>query len=245
MRAWGITDVGLRRSENQDCFAIEEEIAEGMLLAVVCDGMGGASAGSLASTIAVEAFVEDLKGALHPGMDREQLRETCRAAVAAANTAVYLRACEDPALSGMGTTLVSALLCGSEVTICNVGDSRAYRLTDSTIERVTRDHSVVENMVRHGDITPEQARVHPSRNLITRALGPEDRVECDVYELTLAAGERLLLCSDGLVVTATDADILRMAASREDGKETLQMLMAFALAHGAPDNVTLVLAENL
>ena len=141
----------------------------------------------------------------------------------------------------MGTTLVSAVTNGSGAVICNVGDSRAYRVGTERLERITRDHSVVEGLIESGNITAEQARTHPNRNLITRALGPEEHIECDVYDVTLGADERLLLCSDGLVVTATDEEMYEAVARGDTPAESLEHLLELSKQRGAPDNVTAVL----
>ena len=141
----------------------------------------------------------------------------------------------------MGTTLVSAVTNGSGAVICNVGDSRAYRVGTGRLERITRDHSVVEGLIESGNITAEQARTHPNRNLITRALGPEEHIECDVYDVTLGADERLLLCSDGLVVTATDEEMYEAVGRGDTPEENLEHLLELSKQRGAPDNVTAVL----
>ena len=125
--------------------------------------------------------------------------------------------------------------------IINVGDSRAYRVGAERLERITRDHSVVEGLIESGNITAEQARTHPNRNLITRALGPEEHIECDVYDVTLGADERLLLCSDGLVVTATDEEMYEAVGRGDTPEESLEHLLELSKQRGAPDNVTAVL----
>ena len=205
MKACGITDVGLQRHENQDTFAVERGAADGQLIAVVCDGMGGENCGQIASSLAVR---------------HAQDHTECH---------------------GMGTTLVSAVTNGSGAVICNVGDSRAYRVGAERLERITRDHSVVEGLIESGSITAEQARTHPNRNLITRALGPEEHIECDVYDVTLGADERLLLCSDGLVVTATDEEMYEAVGRGDTPEESLEHLLELSKQRGAPDNVTAVL----
>ncbi len=240
MKAWGMTDIGLLRHENQDTFAVEHA-PTGQLIAVVCDGMGGAQAGQVASSIAVHTFVSELRTLLTEGMPAEQLRELCSFCVSKANAAVHTSANEDAALHGMGTTLVSAVSCGRELIICNVGDSRAYKLGEKTIERVTRDHSVVEGLIESGNITEEEARTHPNRNLITRALGPELSTTCDVYSVTLQRGEFLLLCSDGLVVTVTDEEMFEVVRAAKNPADALERLLALSKERGAPDNVTAVL----
>ena len=245
MKAWGITDIGLQRRENQDNFAIGNGAADGQIIAVVCDGMGGANAGQLASSIAVHTFMGELTKLLTPDMTTVQLREAASFCVSRANAAVYERAKQEPALHGMGTTLVCAVTCGSDVVICNVGDSRAYKITKETIERITHDHSVVEGLIERGDITAEEARTHPNRNLITRALGPELSTECDVFTTQLAANESILLCSDGLVVTVTDEEMHRVVCEAESVSQGLERLLAISRENGAPDNVTALLVCNL
>ena len=244
MKACGITDVGLQRHENQDSFAVERGVADGQLIAVVCDGMGGERYGQVASSLAVHAFLEALRTVLCTEMSAEQLREALSFCVSKANTAVYSHALAHEECHGMGTTLVAAVTDGSGVMVCNVGDSRAYRIGGGKIERVTRDHSVVEGLVESGNITAEQARTHPNRNLITRALGPEEQLECDVYEVALGADESLLLCSDGLVVTVTDDEMCEAVTNADTPAESLERLLALSKQRGAPDNVTAVLLYN-
>lgn len=170
MRACGKTDVGLRRHENQDTFAVEQ--GEKLLIAVVCDGMGGAEGGQIASSVAVETFMKEMRALIRADMTAEQLRELASFCVAKANTAVYQRALQDPAYQGMGTTLVSAVAEEKYAIVCNIGDSRAYLIRGGEITRITHDHSVVQTLVENGNITAEEARTHPNRNLITRRARP-------------------------------------------------------------------------
>ena len=241
MNALGKTDVGLRRHENQDTFAVET-IGKSVA-AVVCDGMGGAEGGQIASTLAVETFLKELRALLREDMSVEQLRELASFCVAQANTAVYERALEDDC-RGMGTTLVSAVAGEKGTVVCNVGDSRAYLIRGGEITRITHDHSVVQTLVESGNITAEEARTHPNRNLITRALGTEEVTQCDAFEVAFQRGDKLLLCTDGLVVTATDEDIRRAVCSGKSSEQDLDELIALAKAQGAPDNVTVVLVDH-
>ena len=241
MNALGKTDVGLRRHENQDTFAVET-IGKSVA-AVVCDGMGGAEGGQIASTLAVETFMKELRSLLREDMSVEQLRELASFCVAQANTAVYERALEDDC-RGMGTTLVSAVAGEKGTVVCNVGDSRAYLIRGGEITRITHDHSVVQTLVESGNITAEEARTHPNRNLITRALGTEEVTQCDAFEVSFQRGDKLLLCTDGLVVTATDEDICRAVCSGKSSEQDLDELIALAKAQGAPDNVTVVLVDH-
>lgn len=244
MRAWGITDIGLQRSENQDTFAIDQREDGSCAVAVVCDGMGGVNGGRLASSLAAETFIENCRALLQPDMTAEQLRELQSFCVSKANDAVFLRAKQGESCRGMGTTLVSALLIPGGAIVCNVGDSRAYHIGKQGITRITQDHSVVENLVRNGELTPEQARKHPNRNLITRALGPESYIECDIFDVSLEEGDALLLCSDGLVITVTDAEMLQIIREEADAEQCLARLIARSRENGAPDNVTAVLIRN-
>ena len=242
MKVCGKTDVGLRRHENQDTFAVEQ--GEKLLIAVVCDGMGGAEGGQIASSLAVETFMQEIRALLRADMTAGQLRELASFCVAKANTAVYQRALQDPAYQGMGTTLVSAVAGERDAVICNIGDSRAYLIHNGEMTRITHDHSVVQTLVENGDITAEEARTHPNRNLITRALGPDKTTLCDAFDVSFAHGDKILLCTDGLVVTATDEEICRIVCADKRAEEKLDDLIALAKAQGAPDNVTAVLIEH-
>lgn len=242
MKVCGKTDVGLRRHENQDTFAVEQ--SEKLLIAVVCDGMGGAEGGQIASSLAVETFMEEIRALLRADMTAGQLRELASFCVAKANTAVYQRALQEPAYQGMGTTLVSAVAGERDAVICNIGDSRAYLIHNGEMTRITHDHSVVQTLVENGDITAEEARTHPNRNLITRALGPDKTTLCDAFDVSFAHGDKILLCTDGLVVTATDEEICRIVCADKRAEEKLDDLIALAKAQGAPDNVTAVLIEH-
>ena len=242
MKVCGKTDVGLRRHENQDTFAVEQ--GEKLLIAVVCDGMGGAEGGQIASSRAVETCMKEIRALLRADMTAGQLRELASFCVAKANTAVYQRALQDPAYQGMGTTLVSAVAGERDAVICNIGDSRAYLIHNGEMTRITHDHSVVQTLVENGDITAEEARTHPNRNLITRALGPDETTLCDAFDVSFAHGDKILLCTDGLVVTATDEEICRIVCADKRAEEKLDDLIALAKAQGAPDNVTAVLVEH-
>ena len=242
MKVCGKTDVGLRRHENQDTFAVEQ--GEKLLIAVVCDGMGGAEGGQIASSLAVETFMQEIRALLRADMTAGQLRELASFCVAKANTAVYQHALQEPAYQGMGTTLVSAVAGERDAVICNIGDSRAYLIHNGEMTRITHDHSVVQTLVENGDITAEEARTHPNRNLITRALGPDKTTLCDAFDVSFAHGDKILLCTDGLVVTATDEEICRIVCADKRAEEKLDDLIALAKAQGAPDNVTAVLIEH-
>ena len=241
IKTWAITDVGLVRKENQDTY----RIARNGGVCVVCDGMGGAAGGRIASTLAAETYVAELDKVLKPDMTPEQLREASSYAVAMANQAVENRATEDAELSNMGTTLVSAIAYEGGTVITNIGDSRAYYITEAGITRITKDHSLVESMVEHGDITADEARHHPNRNLITRALGRDTNAACDGYIRPMEKGDYILLCTDGLVNTVTDQEMLFEIIHGQGEDTCLSRLMEIAKSQGAPDNVTAVLMRML
>lgn len=247
MNIWGMTDIGLVRRENQDAYAVRESEESGFTICVVCDGMGGPGGGKLASELAVEAFVSTCLSNLRREMNLEQVQGVAEFAVAAANTAVYERACEGN-LRGMGTTLVSAIVRDGQALLSNVGDSRAYLIRgggrEEAISRITKDHSLVERLVDRGDITAEEARTYPGRNLITRALGPDPEALSDSYVVRLEAGDYLLLCTDGLIETATDQEMAREVLGEEEDNTCLDRLLALAKSRGAPDNVTAVLLRQ-
>ena len=243
MKSFGLTDKGKVRKDNQDCFIIESCPARSCLIAALCDGMGGENAGEIASAVANKAFVSYIYDRLTSRTIKNvNYKEALTNACAEANGVAYEYSLFDKAYSGMGTTLVGGVIkSGGNGYIINVGDSRAYRVGTGRLERITRDHSVVEGLIESGNITAEQARTHPNRNLITRALGPEEHIECDVYDVTLGADERLLLCSDGLVVTATDEEMYEAVGRGDTPEESLEHLLELSKQRGAPDNVTAVL----
>lgn len=240
MNIWGISDVGAVRKQNQDAYYVTTPDAE-VPFAVVCDGMGGAKAGNVASTLAVESFVATLSEGLKP--PRREVEPLLRMAVDRANELVCYRSEMDEDCRGMGTTLVAAVVEEDLVRLINVGDSRAYLVTGQGIRQLTRDHSVVEDLVERGEITHEEARSHPQKNLITRALGAEPHVQADLYTLERREGDLILLCSDGLSNMASDQEILFELIHNGDASEGCQRLLHLALSRGAPDNVTAVLIQ--
>ena len=238
---WGITDRGTVRQQNQDDYAFRLAGSR-RGYGVVCDGMGGARAGNIASRLAVDAFQEVMERQGEDQWEAEP-RTVLFSAADQANLLVYRKAREDQACRGMGTTMVAALLLGHTAYLLNVGDSRAYYITPEGISRVTRDHSVVEDLVCRGELTPEQARQHPQKNLITRALGAEERVRADLYQIEAQEGCFLLLCSDGLSNIVSDQEILYEVLHGGDASDCCNRLLEIALSRGAPDNVTAVLFQ--
>ncbi len=243
MRVWGTTDVGLVRSENQDAYSIRE--MKDYTAAVVCDGMGGTNGGRVASSLAVDVYQQTLEGKLHSIMEMPEMAVAMSESVKEANEAVRQRAAENREYQQMGTTLVSAVAKKEWAVLANVGDSRAYHINRGGIRQITRDHSVVENMVERGDLTPEEAKHHPRRNLITRALGPDADVQTDTFELIWKQGDFILLCSDGLVNTVSDQEILFEVIHNGEPDTCLDRLLDLSKQRGAPDNVTMLLMMNI
>ena len=238
MNVWGITHHGVVRGQNQDAFAFRE-LEDGRIIALVCDGMGGARAGNIASTMAVDVFMEEFfhgQALLHE-TDQQRME---RAAVRA-NAEVYRRASTQAECAGMGTTLVAVLTDGRNALVLNEGDSRAYYTTPAYARRITRDHSLVEDLVQRGDLTREQARRHPHKNVITRALGTDPRLRADAFHQELEEGSFLLLCSDGLSNLLTEQELQYEVIRGGPAGECCQRLLDLALERGAPDNVTAVL----
>ena len=242
MKMWGITNTGLVRSENQDAYAAFT--VGNYSAAVVCDGMGGTNGGRIASSIAVEQFEKELRAVLQENAEEEQLRQAMLYAISLANDAIRREAAKNADYQHMGTTLVCALAREDLVMVGNIGDSRAYYITAEDIRQISRDHSVVENMVEKGDITPQEARRHPNRNLITRALGPDAQVQADSFSVPWRRGDFILLCTDGLVNTVSDQEMLFEVLHDGDIESCLEHLLQISLRRGAPDNITAVLLMN-
>lgn len=240
MQYWGLTDPGCVREQNQDAFQMDQ-LDKNTLLCVVCDGMGGAKSGNVASKLAVEVFVEEIRRTWTAGMEQEQVDQMLEGAVKLANFTVFDQSQQSEVFSGMGTTLVAALIRDSRVTVVNVGDSRAYRINREGVRCLTTDHSLVQLMVERGELTPEMAKNYPGKNFITRAIGTESMVLCDLYHLDVERGDALLLCSDGLSNLLDEQEILFEVVHGTNKQLCCQRLLEIAKNRGAPDNVTSVL----
>lgn len=240
MKAWGLTDLGCIRAQNQDTFLIEK-LDRQTLLCVVCDGMGGAKSGNIASTLAADVFVQEVKQTWTGDTNQNSVDQMLKNAVKLANFTVYDQSQQFEEFTGMGTTLVAVLISGGWATIVNVGDSRAYLINRGGIHQVTVDHSVVQLMVSRGEITPEQAKTYPGKSLITRAIGTETMVICDLFHKKVSRGDYFLLCSDGLSNLMDDQEILFEVAHGQDKSKCCQRLLDIAKNRGAPDNVTSIL----
>ena len=241
MEYFGITDKGRVRPTNQDIYRLEVRPEKESAFLLVCDGMGGANAGNVASRFAADSFLADAAGALDSAPDEIMRHKTMLHALEKANDTVFGLAGRQPEFRGMGTTLVGAFVQGREASILNVGDSRAYLIDGETLRQVSEDHSYVEEMRRLGRISAEDARTHPQKNLITRAVGVDATVDGDLFEVELRDTDILLLCSDGLTGMVEDekiAEVLAKAGTLEDkGRE----LLTLALEGGGRDNITVAL----
>jgi len=240
MQSWGLTDPGCVRTQNQDAYAMEQ-LDRNTLLCVVCDGMGGAKSGNIASTLAVDVFVQEVRRTWTSSMTQEKINQMLHSAVKLANFTVFDQSQQFEEFDGMGTTLVAVLLKNRHATVAHVGDSRAYRINSDGIWQMTRDHSLVQMMVERGELTQEMAKSYPGKNYITRAIGTEPIVVCDISHLELAKGECLLLCSDGLSNVLDDQEILFEVVHGVNRADCCQRLLEIAKNRGAPDNVTSVL----
>ena len=234
MQLWGLTDPGNLREQNQDSYAMVSFSRDRSLM-IVCDGMGGAKSGNVASSLAVDVFTDEVRRCQRPGMTPERGAEL-------ANKAVFEQAQVSDDFTGMGTTLVAALIIRDTAVIINVGDSRAYLFTAEGVQLLTTDHSIVEFMVQRGELTQEQAKNHPGKNVITRAVGTEPSVEGDIYLQKLHRDDCLLLCSDGLSNVMADQEMLFEVAHGVRKSDCCQRLLRIAKNRGAPDNVTVAMA---
>ena len=239
MQYWGLTDPGCVRPQNQDAYQLVQ-LDKNTLLCVVCDGMGGAKSGNVASSLAVDVFAQEIKNSFHSDMDQQKLDQMLLGAVKLANFTVYDQAKQFEEFTGMGTTLVAALVKGKTVTVVNVGDSRCYHIDNDGIRQVTVDHSVVQLMVDRGEMSPEQAKHYPGKNLITRAIGTEPVVKCDIFHQKVEKEDCLLLCTDGLSNLLDEQEILFEVVYGQEREACCQRLLQIAKNRGASDNVTSV-----
>lgn len=238
MKTFSMTDIGRKREINQDyVFATDETIGNLPNLLVVADGMGGHRAGDFASRFTVEVLAEEVQNSkeTHP----EQILGN---AIQTANERLMEEAAKDSRLEGMGTTLVAATILDHVLYFANVGDSRLY-LINKEIRQLSKDHSMVEEMVRLGGLTEEEAKHHPDKNIITRAMGVKDKVEPDFFEYRLKGGDMILMCSDGLTNMVDDDEIFQIVKSARDIVEAVETLIQRANENGGSDNIGIVLAQ--
>ena len=240
MELWGETNNGKIRRQNQDVFKILYDEDKGIAVLVVCDGMGGANAGNVASAVAADTFMHHMGKYIEDVGEIDDIAEKMSNAVIAANEAVYEKSAHDDDYAGMGTTLTAAISTVDGEVIVNIGDSRVYHVTNKSITQITRDHSVIEDMITRGDLTRAEARIHPNKHLITRALGTSRVEKPDVFFLKMDRGEHILLCTDGLSNLVLDSEMLFALQNGDVVRECCEKLVEIALSRGAPDNVTAV-----
>ncbi|MEK8131953.1 Stp1/IreP family PP2C-type Ser/Thr phosphatase [Paenibacillus filicis] len=237
-----LSDVGLVRAVNEDSAFVQEQ-GDGWSLAIVADGMGGHQAGDVASRMAIEWIPQGLLS-MSPDLSGEQRGERLRTAIEAANGKIFEFASEREHYHGMGTTVVAVLASRDRAVIGHIGDSRAYRVRGDQLELLTEDHSLVNELVKNGQITREEAEHHPRRNVLTRALGTESSIEVDVQEISWQPGDILLLCSDGLSGLVERQLILQAVLTEGGLEDKVRLLVQEALSAGGDDNVTVILIEN-
>lgn len=241
LRIIGKTDIGKVRENNQDDFAYGL-LPDGAAWAVVCDGMGGASGGSVASSIAVHAISEGIESQYTGQSDEKSIQELLLGVLKQANEQVYKKSRDDISLHGMGTTVVACLAKNDTAFIGHAGDSRAYLIKSESLEQLTVDHSVVQEMVDKGQITQEEAQNHPNKNLITRALGVESTLKIDFGAYHFPEGTGVLLCSDGLSNLVDREAIVKAFGDHFD--QAAEDLIGLANENGGTDNITAVIVVN-
>ena len=242
MNVYSKTDIGLMRSSNQD-YCKTGELSDGSVWAVVCDGMGGANGGSTASRIAAETIAEQLKELYNIEKYRDDMEKLIKTAVAIANQRVYDMSLKVYSLSGMGTTVVVAVVKDEAVHIVHAGDSRAYLYENGSLQQITKDHSMVQELVDIGQITQEEARNHPNKNIITRALGTRENLKTDYNDVKFDKDSVLLICTDGLSNYLTDEDIA-VFINESRGEELVGRLVERAKMMGGSDNITVAVIES-
>lgn len=239
MKFYAITDIGRKRELNEDyIYTSGQPIGALPNLFIVADGMGGHKAGDYASMHTVDRFVEVIREL----GEEHGVQDAINEAVTAANAYIYQRSRENSNLSGMGTTLVLASCIGNEAIVANIGDSRLYLVNDA-MTQITRDHSLVEEMVTLGGIDREMARNHPDKNIITRAVGVKEEVAADFFEVDLTKGDKLLLCSDGLTNMLRDEEIYQIIQNNKELEQAAKALIDAANENGGRDNIAVVLVE--
>lgn len=240
MKVYSHTDIGNRRKENQD--SLSEAMLDGAVFAVVCDGMGGTNAGREASMRAVNIIRERVVKGYREGLDSIGVRNLLVAAVITANSVIFELGGNVPEWNGMGTTCVCALVRGNTVYMVNVGDSRGYLITNESVTQVTKDHSMVMRLYEQGDITKEELKNHPKRNIITRAIGAEENVIPDYFECDFHEGDAVLLCTDGLSNYCEEDTMLSLMRELPP-EEVPSALVNNALENNSSDNITAVIIK--
>lgn len=238
MRIVAKTDIGSVRPNNQDSYAAGE-LSSSVAWAVVCDGMGGASGGNIASSTAVKIISERITSSYKDSMSRSSIKNMLTSAIAAANIEVFDESRSDEALAGMGTTVVAAIIADDSVYVAHAGDSRAYILSNGSLNQITKDHSFVQEMVDRGRLTPDEAKDDPRKNIITRALGVNDELRVDFCEEFINKDDVVLICTDGLTNYVTVDEIVALI-SDGDFNSFAERLINRANENGGGDNITVV-----
>ena len=238
MRIVAKTDIGKKRNNNQDSYAAGE-LPNSVAWAIVCDGMGGAAGGNVASSNAVKVISERITSSYRPGMSPNSIKNMLVSAITAANISVYDMSRVNKELEGMGTTVVCTVITDSVAYIAHAGDSRAYAVSDNTVNQLTKDHSVVQQLVEEGTISPDEAKIHPKKNLITRALGVESEIKIDYCEYDMKQDDILILCTDGFTNFVENDEFLNIVENNSY-YEIADKLVQAANDNGGGDNITVV-----
>jgi len=244
----GRTEKGPVRATNEDSYSIAAlesaaYVQDPAYLAVVCDGMGGENGGEVASMLAVEQITQTVRKSFRPDMGPNSVRDMLVSAIVSANSVIYAKAHEDSDLYGMGTTVVACVVMGDTAYIANAGDSRAYYISGGSITQITRDHTMVQMYVEQGKISPDEAKNHPQKHLITRALGVENEIQADYCEQSLAEGQKLVICTDGLSNYVNAPSILELV-NRSRDESPVDALVDKAIQMGGSDNITVVYIDG-
>lgn len=240
MQVFGKSDIGLKRTSNQDCFDYEN-INENLLWAVVCDGMGGVNGGDIASNLAVNSIREILTQNYTEGLLPVDVENLLKKAIQKANFEIFSAAQNDNNLSGMGTTIVLVAIFYDKIHIAHIGDSRAYLIRQGNIKQLTVDHSVVQEMINEGEITHEEAKRHPQKNIITRALGISKNVDIDYSIETKKPTDSIIICTDGLTNYFDQNEILDYVKNKKNNQQLIDNFIFTANERGGNDNITVVI----
>ena len=236
------TDIGKVRSSNQDA-VLTGSFSDGAVWAIVCDGMGGANGGNIASRLAIEYLSASLKAGYRKNMGESSIKNLLETAIYAANIRIFDKSRENTELNGMGTTVIIAIATDKEVYFSHVGDSRAYLIDDESITQITRDHSIVQSMIEEGKISVEEAKHHPRKNVITRALGVDESVVPEFTVCDFKQNQKLVLCTDGLS-NYVDAEDIKKILLSESSDDYSKLLIDLANNNGGGDNITAVVILN-
>lgn len=241
MEISALTDKGLVRESNQDNCAYGF-FSDNAAWVIVCDGMGGAAGGNIASKSAVEIIKDEITNKFKEDMDKSSIRELLTKAVFKANKEIYSKSRENRDLHGMGTTSIVALLVGKSAYLASVGDSRAYLISDYEVYQITKDHSVVQELIDRGQLTEKQAKSHPRKNIITRALGVSNNVDIDYFEVKLKENNAVFICTDGFSNYVAKNKILQVM-KYADFEDTAKQSIDLANQAGGEDNITVAIAK--